>query len=311
MNKMKAEVFNIKTSLEKLKSEESVDTDSILDLLTALSKLHIPADLIKQAKLGPLVSGIKAKCEASAPDVVAKAKVLLVTWKQTLLNDKNAASAGAEAAKTDVTSSMPAAAAAAAADKDKEKPGAKRASLSPKRAVKASNNSSSSSGQGGAETKVSLGTFDKEALSQPRKAVVNIFASSIKAHTGDQSEVVALALESALYALHPIESAQAQYTTKAKSLSFNLKQNSAISQSILTGVLSPDALMQMSTADMSSQELKKMRIKDCEEDYDGRRNDWLAAHREEIQRDNGLDPENVWEYENDDDSGNEEEALDV
>jgi hypothetical protein len=304
MNRMKAEVYNIKTTLEKFKDGGTEDEESILDMLNALDKLCVPAELIKLAKLGQLVLSIKTKYEIEYPNIASKAKTLLVQWKQTMMSEKTpqqpTAVAQAAAVSGEVTSEK------SPARSTSPKPIAailttKAATLLP---------SAATSTRGPAST-LSPGSFDKSLLSAARKSVVNIFTSSIKEFSGNRGEEVALAVEAALYAVHPIESAQTLYTTKAKSLSFNLKTHGALTHSILSGVLTTADLLQMSVADMSSQELKEEREKQSVEDSEGRRTDWLEANRLKIQLDNGLDPENTWDYANDENSDNEGDAADV
>lgn len=62
-----------------------------------------------------------------------------------------------------------------------------------------------------------------------------------------------------------------------------------------------DELIHMSATELANQEVRELRTKLGSEEVDGRRLDWIDENREKIQLDIGLDPDNVWIYERDDD----------
>lgn len=66
---------------------------------------------------------------------------------------------------------------------------------------------------------------------------------------------------------------------------------------LLNGTLSAHELVRLSPIDLATSELRELRRAAQEEDCDARRTDWVEAHLSEIQEQNGLDPDNVWIYE--------------
>ena len=64
-------------------------------------------------------------------------------------------------------------------------------------------------------------------------------------------------------------------------------------------------LVKMTANEMAKQEIIEARQIISEKVSDERRTDWLEAHREEIMKTNGLDPNNKWDFDDDDGSGSE------
>jgi hypothetical protein len=63
--------------------------------------------------------------------------------------------------------------------------------------------------------------------------------------------------------------------------------------------------VQLSTSELATAELRQARQRIEQDDTDGRRLDWLDAHLAEIQKDIGLDPNNVWIFEKEELSDND------
>jgi hypothetical protein len=72
--------------------------------------------------------------------------------------------------------------------------------------------------------------------------------------------------------------------------------------------VSAEQLVHMSPAELATIEAEAVRQKQCRDDMDSRRSDWLEANRREIQIDVGVDPDNVWIYAHDEDGGSDPDA---
>ena len=111
------------------------------------------------------------------------------------------------------------------------------------------------------------------------------------------SSQIAYNIESELNKLHPENIQLSEYNTKTRSLLYNLKKNENLRSNLLSHTLSPHHLIHMTPNELATNEMQLLREKIGNDDKEERRLDWVEAHKEEIQADNGLDPNNVWEYE--------------
>ena len=76
---------------------------------------------------------------------------------------------------------------------------------------------------------------------------------------------------------------------------------------VIAGTISAHDLVSLSAADLASHEQKVEREKLLAEVVDGHRLDWLDAHRQAIDADIGIDPNNKWDYDNGEDGNSEPE----
>ena len=66
----------------------------------------------------------------------------------------------------------------------------------------------------------------------------------------------------------------------------------------------------MSTGELASADFELIKKKIVAEAIDDCRLDWYDEHKKEILESNGIDPNNTWNYDEDDDSGSEPEIDD-
>ena len=111
------------------------------------------------------------------------------------------------------------------------------------------------------------------------------------------STQIAYNIESEINKLHPENIQLSEYNTKTRSLLYNLKKNENLRTNLFSHTLSPHYLIRMTPNELATNEMQLLREKIGNDDKEERRLDWVEAHKEEIQADNGLDPNNVWEYE--------------
>ncbi len=72
-------------------------------------------------------------------------------------------------------------------------------------------------------------------------------------------------------------------------------------QSIISGAVSPQELIRMTPAELASQEIKDTRQKIVDEQASGRSMNWADENREKIHELLGLDPNNSWIYDDEED----------
>ena len=71
---------------------------------------------------------------------------------------------------------------------------------------------------------------------------------------------------------------------------------------LLSGALTPALLVTLTPADLAADDVRRARQSLAAVDMESRRTDWVEEHREKIQESIGLDPNNVWQYDEDDES---------
>ena len=72
------------------------------------------------------------------------------------------------------------------------------------------------------------------------------------------------------------------YTDKVRSLMFNLKKNTALTQSIILGQVSADDLVKMSSEQLAPPEAQKQKAEAAKRLLDSRRLDWEQANEAKI-----------------------------
>eukprot|EP01036_Dinobryon_divergens_P026955 gene26955-35656_t len=253
-------LVDIKKQFEK--SLQLISTDGLLslkeslsDCLSAMSSIQITPDLIKELKLGNIVSSLKDKLEtvavdksaeeavrATAESLSSSCKTILLSWKRIIEATKQQQKARSSIGSKDSKSSViPAAVSVVGGD---------------------------------------------EKANQP-----TIPAAKISDRAGK--------IELQIHSKFPNER---DYVAKAKSLSFNLKKNEqALRKSVLNGSVTAAMLVSMSSTQLATHELLEKREKISEDNAESRRTDWLEENKRSIQTTIGIDPNNAWVYDDDDD----------
>ena len=172
--------------------------------------------------------------------------------------------------------------------------------------------------------------------------VVRLLADQLKLSTSDDARAmaVALAVDMAIDQLpqHSFNYDNKSYMGKARSFVFNMKRNEvrprhalrfvasaslfsspissplsntntfspslrkSLRADLLSGALTPALLVTLTPADLAADDVRKARQVMAAADMESRRTDWVEEHREKIQESIGLDPTNVWQYDEDDES---------
>jgi hypothetical protein len=73
-------------------------------------------------------------------------------------------------------------------------------------------------------------------------------------------------------------------------------------EDILHGKLSASLLVSLSPTDLATDAIRKARQEVEAVDAESRRSDWLDEHKEKIQEEYGFNPNDTWEYSDDEES---------
>ena len=204
MERVTAELHDIKKSLEKCLPEINHE-EQIFDLLGALDRIQLTPKLIKEMKLGNLMSTIRNKFKESEPKISEKAAALMASWKK-LIEMSMAENRQAETGEHDKKETH----------HSLKVPTANFVQPAPP----------TSSSQKGSKLDQHSLNASVNALAPSRKIVFNIFLNTLKpSSTLENATAVALRIEEELFAQFPSESMIKGYTNKAKTLAFNLKKN--------------------------------------------------------------------------------------
>lgn len=274
-SRIKNEVQNLKKSLEK--SIKDNDFDQAGDILNIFQGLNLTSEMIPNLKVGNIIADFRKKI-ATQPEssqklnLLDKTKHLLLKWKKIIENDK---------LKYLALSSVK------VSDKDEknifvEQQQKKNVDLAP--------------------------DLIYSLLSDSRRKVIKLFSERLgggstsavqEAETADQ---IARNIESAVYNSYPQEKFNKEYSSKVRSLAFNINKNKCLKGNVLNGTISPNELVTMTIEQLATEEVKSNRQRIGHEDADGRRLDWVSEHLVDIKSAIGLDPNNVWIYDKDEDN---------
>lgn len=178
-----------------------------------------------------------------------------------------------------------------------------------KKATAASTSSSSVAGEG--ESKAPSSSAPVPApmgeIAPHRQKIVTVLSVALKgkAHgenTKVDAEYVARVVESLINAKSPYDEDNfknnTEYTSKVRSLVFNIKKNGDLANAILGGAISPSELVVMSPDDLADEAVLKKRREIAESDTNARRTDWLDVNKASILANCGVEEdENVMKLE--------------
>eukprot|EP01116_Phalansterium_solitarium_P019214 TRINITY_DN5302_c0_g1_i1.p1 TRINITY_DN5302_c0_g1~~TRINITY_DN5302_c0_g1_i1.p1 ORF type:complete len:307 (-),score=38.31 TRINITY_DN5302_c0_g1_i1:189-1109(-) len=244
-----ADVSVIAALKEKLdKHIESADATEILKDLQEFSKYDITKEILASTMVGRSVWKLRKHAEA---EIAKLSAVLTDGWKakaQGLPAAPAAASVKQEAVKTDGTPSQEEKEKSRKRQREEDKAAKSEGSVSKTPKPEANGTSDSKPGDG----------------DPVREKVVELLTQALGERTAealDDPAAVAAEIELELYKLY--RGVTADYRSKHRSLSFNLKnpKNPELRQSVMNGVIDPARLVTMSSEDMASKELQEKRRK--------------------------------------------------
>lgn len=275
------------------------DYTKCMDILQSIEKLQMTSDLIKESKLGNIVASL---FRAANADLSSKAKDIIATWKKIIEPRTISRNSNVDISKSvDIehkhqeTTSNPSSESTADLMK-----------------VFASQESNESTKQENNEIDSSKPIVLTSKRNPQRLKVLNALIeaiSSSKSKTIKLHESVAISIELAVYKQFPIESNIKKYLSKCRSLAYNLKRNPVLLRNILSNEITVDDLVNMTVNELATNEVVNKRMDVSEKQLDEKRGDWYEAHRLQVLESIGVDPSNVWTYDQDEDTGSEPDVA--
>jgi len=232
-------IYEMKKSLEKcLAAKDNIDNhiEPIADVLAALEHEQLTAQLIKDLKLGKIVNQVKERYEKTAGDLSNRAKLLLLRWKKIIEESSHVhgTSTSGNGVKTDHSQSQSQGSKTSdhqgskARRDDDSKPKAALGKLDniiqPVQFVKSVPNNDSDG------KKRVMSSQQKEvvdSLTALRRSIFQLFHDSFHqtCHDDHRSATLGIDVEEALHQQSIQSNSSNTYSSKAKSLLFNLKKN--------------------------------------------------------------------------------------
>lgn len=128
-------------------------------------------------------------------------------------------------------------------------------------------------------------------LSEQRRKIMDLLSEPLKSMTNlSTSNFIAYNIEQSIHKLHSAEYDSKNYTSKARSLIFNLKKNEQLRLDMLDGSLDPSELVFLSANELATDEKKKLREGEMKSGTLERRSDFMDITRNERMKSNGIDP---------------------
>lgn len=244
-------IQNLKASLAKqVDAVEENDVDAIDragDLLERLDEAPMTMEMLSATLIGTVVSKFKAHATLGP-----SAKALVKKWKKIAKGE---------------TQSVKVEAAAASKPKKKVE---RQASLSVVTGAEAE-----WEGLPNHRQSICRKLYDFLSLSKPALVQSGVNATAVEHLMAPR----AAEIEAAIYQTFPDKKA---YIEKARSLAFNLKKNTDLTQDVILGSVEAKDLVHMTSEQLASAEAKKARAEEAKKLIDSKRLDWEQANEDKI-----------------------------
>lgn len=107
---------------------------------------------------------------------------------------------------------------------------------------------------------------------------------------------MACTIEGSLHFQFDSDTDKTNYAQKARSLLFALKNNEALRAGIIAGTINASDVVHLTAQQLATEEKQKQAEKDLTDLTAERRGDFYKIAREQLMRDNGLDPDKGGEF---------------
>jgi transcription elongation factor S-II len=266
-----SEVASLKSSLEKLIASNGTHSE-IGDVLEAFTEVEMTMAILRSTKVGKSIAEVLKKYGKDC-EIGKRADTIITQWKGI-----------AEASKKleKVGETKPGVVSIASKLLDNRKT----------TTITSSSSSSSSSPRDNEDSVAGIGDVFGD-LSDLRQKFLTAFANRLKPHVPDIAiaNVLAYKIEGSIHKMHNSEYSRDEYTVKARSLTFNLKQNEELRRDLADGNVPPEALVFFTQAQLATED-QRQKLQQGEKDAVlERRSDYFKIARDKLCRDNGIDPE--------------------
>lgn len=297
-----SEATQLKIALDKAIDMES--SESVMDILSALSKVPMTEDILRSTKVGVVVNKFaKATPTAFSSESTALAKEVIGKWKSAVKPPSVSVSAGPNSVeKKSSVNSGP-------TNSSIAKPtGAAPAARAPAAPVIVLTSDQSAQIRGypeGRKHTVKLlqeNIYIHVAETENQDDDAGNDAGSSSSDSGNASVLasifgVAMAVESEVNSLLPYATNSKGYISKTKALTVNLKRNEGLAMEVLSGSLTPAALCKLSIDQLATQQEQAAQQEILQRKFDAGRTDYYdVVMRDKVMKANGLDPNAAGEF---------------
>ncbi|KAH7721974.1 transcription elongation factor S-II (TFIIS) [Aphelenchoides avenae] len=236
MSSCEEEVLRIAKKLDKM-IEGKKPMDSALEYLEALAKLPMNIEILQKTRIGLKINDLRKK---SNDDKLSKrAKSLIKEWKSLLESGQKASTPKPETNGT-VKNGSPAPSAGS-----EDGSNTSNSQLSAPRSQPANNYSRPIAASG------------DEVRMKSVELLVNAFRSSELPDGTHDPDDVGVKVEEQLFTFH--KGTTDKYKSAVRSRIFNLRKNQALRENLLTGAISAEKFATMTSDEMASDDMKKLR----------------------------------------------------
>lgn len=275
------EVTELRISLEKALSKED-NEEIIFDMLQALQRIKMTYDIIKDSGIGRTVNNVRKYKGMTAEKGGNLAKALVKEWREIYEASK------LSPATVTVTATAKSSSSVATSVMECKNKSIIVSSVEKKESTV------SETRAGSDDEELS---FPSSQLNEGRKKVYEHLRDCLQLSlTVPVSEAIAYNIESSIHKMHPYSKDSKPYTSKARSLIFNLKKNERLRIELGDGSLPAEALVHMSTTDLATDDQRTQRAQASKADIDARRSDYYNVNRNELLKSLGLDPTKGGEF---------------
>ncbi|RLN97377.1 hypothetical protein BBJ28_00018352 [Nothophytophthora sp. Chile5] len=261
--------------LLKFTRGDVTDEGEALETLRALEKTAITYIILKETKMGHTVGKLR---KHENEKVSSLARLLVKSWKSMAMSPRPVA----PVPERKVSSSSSEGSVKTKIKTKKEAP----------RVEKSASNGLKAAPKPAGAMRSESGPFIPAGLDKVRATVRTKLKETLETSEGGQPGQVAAAVEIAMARLFHMGSPGEQkkeYMAKFRQLSFNLKKNGVLRQSLLDDMVSGDQLIAMTAEELATEE-KRSEIKKLRDDaFQEARLDWAEANHDKIQKQCGTE----------------------
>ena len=292
MSKGEAEILLLRGSIEKALDGGGGEQE-VSDMLKALEGAGVTLELLRSTKIGVTVANVRKKFPSGAAGNLAKD--LIAKWRDLVPAKTDGMSRSSTGLSNASTSSTVSAGEIAATL-------SKLTTVGATANARAAAESAAAAAAAAAYEQNNTTSGDPRYMELPahRKKIVDLLAEKLKMSTTDANvvaaEFMACTIENGIHEMFDSDTDKSNYATKARSLVFNLKSNETLRRNIIDGILDAELVVHLTPQQLASEEKVKEIEKAKEDATAERRGDWIKIARDQIMKDNGLDPNKGGEF---------------
>eukprot|EP00640_Fibrocapsa_japonica_P003254 CAMPEP_0113953028 /NCGR_PEP_ID=MMETSP1339-20121228/90756_1 /TAXON_ID=94617 /ORGANISM="Fibrocapsa japonica" /LENGTH=328 /DNA_ID=CAMNT_0000961727 /DNA_START=55 /DNA_END=1038 /DNA_ORIENTATION=+ /assembly_acc=CAM_ASM_000762 len=270
-------VLPFKDKLEKAIAKESngeSKAERIIDLIGRLNEVPVTVDDLRDTKVGLTIGKLRKHSDQS---VAGAAKKLLKKWKRMAEGEMT----GEAAANTPAPAPSPPAASNGASEEGVASNGGSGEGAPAPAPDSGSGDKKKADDEGGVPDLVQGEEGLVPQRLKVRERMFTIFTQDVDASV-QKGAAAAREVEAAIHEIFNFSQKTKEYSAKVRQLNFNLKKNSKLRADVVNGSLAPDLLVQLSSDELATDDLRNERARIREDAINASRSDWDAANDQKL-----------------------------